>query len=58
MNKYFLLTAVSILLTLSLFVQAQTPTPAQQNEDVVRISTSLVQIDAVVTDKDGKQITD
>ena len=39
------------LLILSLNVQAQEP------QDVVRISTNLVQIDVVVT-KDGKQVTD
>src|SRR5688572_29403935 len=47
----------------------QTPTPApslptqerpQQPEadDVVRITTNLVQVDAVITDKDGKLVTD
>jgi VWFA-related protein len=33
-------------------------TPTQQEEDeVVRITTNLVQVDAVVTDKDGHQVT-
>ncbi|MCU1268686.1 MAG: hypothetical protein JWM21_5004 [Acidobacteria bacterium] len=32
--------------------------PAPADEDVVRITTNLVQIDAVVTDKSGKPITD
>ena len=41
----------------------QTPAPSQQpqqgdDEDVVRISTELVQVDAVVVDKDGRQVTD
>jgi VWFA-related protein len=42
---------------------APTP-PAQQqqgqanDEDVVRITTNLVQVDAIITDKDGKQVTD
>ncbi|HEX7313485.1 MAG TPA: VWA domain-containing protein [Pyrinomonadaceae bacterium] len=40
----------------------QQPTPGQQGQDddddeVVRITTNLVQVDAVVTDRDGKQIT-
>ena len=30
----------------------------QDNDDVVRISTNLVQVDAVVTDKDGRLVTD
>lgn len=53
------------------FAQTQQPTnaPAQQPqtqpkqddsapEEVVRITTRLIQIDAVVVDKDGKQVTD
>ncbi|HEX8565682.1 MAG TPA: VWA domain-containing protein [Pyrinomonadaceae bacterium] len=57
---------IAILLSLVLLtfvsVQAQTPTvsptPAQeQPEDVVRITTNLVQLDAVVTDKDGNPVT-
>lgn len=42
-----------------------TPTPANQErpqqpeaDDVVRITTNLVQVDAVITDKDGKLVTD
>src|ERR1700749_2877602 len=43
--------------------QPQTqPTPAPQDDDddgdVVRITTNLVQFDAVVTDKKGQQVTD
>src|ERR1700704_6506663 len=34
------------------------PKPAQNLEDVVRITTNLVQIDAAVTDKTGKAVTD
>ncbi len=33
------------------------PPPPEQDDDVVRITTSLVQLDAVVT-RDGKQVTD
>ncbi|HEV8590150.1 MAG TPA: VWA domain-containing protein, partial [Pyrinomonadaceae bacterium] len=52
----------------SAFAQQPTPTPTPQKpeqqqqqpetEDVVRITTNLVQVDAVVTDKDGKIVTD
>jgi VWFA-related protein len=64
---------ISLLLFLALGVSialAQQPSasptqPAQQQttqkpeeEDVVRISTNLVQVDAVVTDKNGKIVTD
>ena len=38
---------------------APAPTPeAEEDDEVVRITTNLVQVDAVVTDKDGKQVTD
>lgn len=38
----------------------QTPaqTPAQPDDDVVKITTNLVQVDAVVLDKDGRPVTD
>ncbi|MFL6255844.1 MAG: VWA domain-containing protein [Pyrinomonadaceae bacterium] len=37
---------------------AQTQTQAEQDDDeVVRITTNLVQVDAVVTDRDGRQVT-
>ena len=32
--------------------------PAVDDDDVVRITTNLVQLDVVVTDKDGRQVTD
>src|SRR5205085_5944245 len=36
-----------------------TPSPAEESdEDVVRITTNLVQFDAVVTDKKGNPVTD
>ncbi|HYO91819.1 MAG TPA: VWA domain-containing protein, partial [Pyrinomonadaceae bacterium] len=55
----------ALLLILSLIVTAfgQTPgrqvqQPQSEQDDVVRITTNLVQIDAVVTDKKGLQVTD
>jgi VWFA-related protein len=36
----------------------QTQSPIIDQDDVVRITTNLVQVDAVVTDRSGKQITD
>jgi len=38
--------------------QEQTKGRQQADEDVVRVSTSLVQVDAVVVDKDGRLVTD
>lgn len=37
--------------------QIQTAPTPQEEDEVVKITTNLVQIDAVVTDKDGRQIT-
>jgi VWFA-related protein len=54
-------TSLSLILIFSLFAAALGQTqPQQQNgdEDVVRITTNLVQVDAVVTDKEGRQVTD
>lgn len=36
----------------------QTPSPQKQDEDVVRITTNLVQVDPVITDSKGHQVTD
>jgi len=51
---------VSQALTGNVFAQ-QTPQPrtsAQSADDVVKITTNLVQIDATVTDKNGRPVTD
>src|SRR6185437_762088 len=62
--KRLFTTGLTTILLFSISL-AQTPapsTPPQQQEslpeDVVRISTSLVQTDLVVTDKDGKVLND
>ena len=63
---------ILLLLTLTLPGFAQQPAPQKQatpppetqtpqrasEEDVVRITTNLVQVDAVITEKNGKQVTD
>ena len=52
---------LSILLVASSIFARQQPqqsTPASDKDDVVRLSVTLVQVDAVVTDKRGRQITD
>jgi VWFA-related protein len=55
---FFLVTAI-----LSVSASAQTPAPTRQqnqqgDEDVVRITTQLIQVDAVVTDKNDQIIPD
>jgi VWFA-related protein len=58
--KKFTLTLAFCFLSVS-FNLAQTPTPTPvsvEENDVVKITTTLIQIDATVTDKNGKIITD
>ena len=47
-----------ILYCLTSGAAAQTPTPTPAAEDVVKISTTLIQIDATVTDKKGNVVRD
>src|SRR5437764_11365562 len=55
-----LLFASSFILLSALLstVAAQTPTPTPQGETPLRITTNLVQLDVVVTDKEGNQVKD
>ncbi len=53
--------SLSIILMLALVAQIFGQNPAPQtsdDDDVVRITTNLIQVDAVVTDKDGRPVTD
>ncbi|HKQ99423.1 MAG TPA: VWA domain-containing protein [Pyrinomonadaceae bacterium] len=55
--------ALALIFSLFLTALAQNPQPNPQpqqtdQDDVVRITTNLVQVDAVVLDKDGKLVTD
>jgi VWFA-related protein len=58
--KIFSLTLFSILcFGFTAFAQKPTPTRMPEtDEDVVKISTTLVQVDVTVTDKSGKVVTD
>src|SRR5205807_8276721 len=52
-----------IILTLFAPVFGQQPKPSpqvgtQSKDEVVRVTTNLVQVDVVVTEKDGKQVSD
>src|ERR1041384_1917281 len=65
MTKFLLPLLLSTLLVSFAFAQQVTPPPAPQQTaqkpedvDVVRITTNLVQVDAVVTDSKGKLVTD
>lgn len=54
----FLALALNVLIISSLLAQtapqSQSPRSVSGDDEVVRITTNLVQVDAVVTDKDGK----
>jgi VWFA-related protein len=56
----FLALAFFLHITASLaFGQQASPTPpSRQDEDAVKITTNLVQLDVLVVDKDGRQVTD
>lgn len=56
--KTILLITAFFLLSLTAFAQNTQPTPPEPSDDVVKISSELVQIDAVITDKKGNQIKD
>lgn len=64
MKKLFASLFFLFFISLNCFAQtprptaSPTPKPAGPDEDVVRISTTLIQIDVTVTDKSGKIVTD
>lgn len=63
MKKFQATAAIVTLLSLCMpiVVQAQSPTKRADGttqDEKVRITTNLAQVDVVVTDKDGKQVTD
>lgn len=59
--RNLLATVLSLCLLVSISAQQQEPSRQQskpEETDVVRITTNLVQVDATITDKSGRQITD
>jgi len=59
MRKFIPSLAFLFLFALMVFAQTPTPTPKSvEDDDVVKISTTLIQVDVTVTDKSGKVITD
>lgn len=59
MRKYFLSVISVFILAISISAQNPKPSPTPPiDDDVVKISTNLIQIDVTVTDKKGKIITD
>lgn len=58
MKKIYLALTFIFLFSTFLFAQSPSPTPPADDEDVVKISTTLIQIDVTVTDKKGNIIKD
>lgn len=59
MKKFIFIITFVFLFALTTFAQTPTPTPKLvEDNDVVKISTTLIQIDVTVTDKKGKIVTD
>jgi VWFA-related protein len=62
--KKFLYSGIFVFVFSLVSIPAQTPSPtatpkpAEDEEDVVKISTTLIQIDVTATDRDGKVVTD
>ena len=58
MKKFFLLTALALLCGLQIFSQTPQPAATPPDEDVVKISTNLIQVDVTVTDSKGRIVKD
>lgn len=57
-TKIIFLSCLVLFFSGSIFSQTPTATPPKDDGDVVKISTNLIQLDVVVTDKKGNQVTD
>ncbi len=55
-TTFIIYIAFFLFSSLALYAQQVQPTPPPTDDDVVKITTKLVQFDAVVTDKDGNQV--
>ncbi|MDQ3181293.1 MAG: LPS export ABC transporter periplasmic protein LptC, partial [Acidobacteriota bacterium] len=58
MRKFVLALTFVAAFVLTNAAQTPTPTPVSVDDDVVKISTTLIQVDVTVTDKNGKIIRD
>jgi VWFA-related protein len=60
-NRSLILLLFALIPFTSALGQSQTPSPTPEKtpgEDVLRVTTNLVQLDVVVMDKEGRQVTD
>jgi VWFA-related protein len=59
MRRFTFFIFLSLFLSISAFAQNPTPTPPVDDiDDSIKISTTLIQLDVSVTDKDGKIVAD
>ena len=62
MKKIYISLFVIFIFSLASFGQTPSPaptaTPATSDDDVVKITTTLIQLDVTVTDKNGKVVND
>lgn len=58
LSRALCLIVVLIIFSPSILAQTPTPTPLAEEEGVIRVDTKLVQIEAIVKDKNGKIIKD
>lgn len=54
----FLIFTIAIVSSTILGQQQPAPTPPKEEDQVIKISTNLIQLDVTVTDKNGKLVTD
>lgn len=58
MRRFFFIALLLLLFSVSAFAQNPSATPPVADDDSIKISTSLIQIDVTVRDKSGKIVTD
>lgn len=58
MKKIFFLLFSIAIISPAIFSQQTSPTPPKDDDQVIKISTDLIQVDVTVMDKDGKLVTD
>lgn len=58
MNKFYQVFLLILFSSIITFAQTPKTTPVENDDDVVKISTNLIQIDVTVTDKKGNPVKD
>jgi VWFA-related protein len=58
MKKLLFLIFTTAIISSTILGQQPAPTPPKEEDQVIKISTNLIQLDVTVTDKNGKLVTD